>query len=115
MLAVRGRPTASTRDPFVDPPAFGEARTAAQAVPTCARQPLGAYTFLGRDGERGQFLLGAERCEVSVGARVGAQLEGIEAWFVLVSVDEDAAQFELRARDGGPAAIQATTTLERSP
>lgn len=115
MLAVRGRPTASTRDPFVDPPAFGEARTAAQAVPTCARQPLGAYTFLGRDGERGQFLLGAERCEVSVGARLGAQLEGIEAWFVLVSVDEDAAQFELRARDGGPAAIQATTTLERSP
>lgn len=114
MLDARGRPAASARDPFTDPPAFDAARAAAQAVPTCARQPLGAYTYVGHDAERGQFELDGERCEVAVGARLGTPLDGMDAGFVLVGADADAARFELRATNGGPAAIQATTVLERS-
>ena len=115
MLAALGLAEESERDPFVDPPSFAAARAAAQEQPTCARHPLGVYAFIGHDGDRGQFQAEDERCEVAVGERLGKPLDGMDAWFVLVSVDEAAARFELRAADGGAAPIEAATTLERTP
>jgi hypothetical protein len=61
------------------------------------------------------FRSGEERCLVTPGERLGLPLEGMEAWFYLVSMDDAGASFELRGADGGPGPIQASVTLERKP